>query len=148
MPKIRTSRTKRPPEGFEEIEDSLAEFTKKMRDAENETHEGKRKAEALWPIMRLNHARSRYVYELFYKRKAISRKLYDWLLKEKYADAGLIAFWKKNGYEKLCCVSCVQTKGRNYEGSTCKCRVPRAQLKSNESVQCQHCGCQGCSSSD
>lgn len=59
-----------------------------MRDAENETHEGKRKAEALWPIMRLNHARSRYIYELFYKRKAISRTLYDWLLKEKYADAG------------------------------------------------------------
>ena len=69
---------------------SLAEFTKKMRDAENETHEGKRKAEALWPIMRLNHARSRYVYELFYKRKAISRKLYDWLVKEKYADAGYV----------------------------------------------------------
>ncbi len=70
---------------------SLAEFTKKMRDAENETHEGKRKAEGLWPIMRLNHARSRYIYELYYNRKAISRQLYDWLLKEKYADAGYVA---------------------------------------------------------
>lgn len=37
--------------------------------------------------MRISHARSRYVYELYYKREAISRELYDWLLKEGYADA-------------------------------------------------------------
>ena len=65
----------------------LEEYAKKMRDAENESHEGKRKAESLWPIMRISHARSRYVYELYYKREAISRALYDWLLKEGYADA-------------------------------------------------------------
>jgi bud site selection protein 31 len=58
-----------------------------MRDAENESHEGKRKSESLWPIMRISHARSRYIYELYYKREAISKELYDWLLKEKYADA-------------------------------------------------------------
>ena len=58
-----------------------------MRDAENESHEGKRKAESLWPIMRISHARSRYIYELYYKREAVSRELYDWLLKEGYADA-------------------------------------------------------------
>ena len=39
------------------------------------------------PIMRIAHARSRYIYDLYYKREAISRELYDWLLKEKYADA-------------------------------------------------------------
>ena len=106
MPKIRTTRTKTPPEGFEEVEsvsmisypvynpvasDALSQilddYAKKMRDAENESHEGKRKAESLWPIMRISHARSRYIYELYYKREAISRELYDWLLKEGYADA-------------------------------------------------------------
>ena len=65
----------------------LDDYAKKMRDAENESHEGKRKAESLWPIMRISHTRSRYVYELYYKREAISRELYDWLLKEGYADA-------------------------------------------------------------
>ena len=64
-----------------------------MRDAENESHEGKRKAESLWPIMRISHARSRYVYELYYKREAISRELYDWLLKEGYADAKYVFFY-------------------------------------------------------
>ena len=65
----------------------LEDYAKKMRDAENESHEGKRRTESLWPIMRISHARSRYIYELYYKREAISRELYDWLLKEGYADA-------------------------------------------------------------
>lgn len=39
------------------------------------------------PIMRISHARSRYIYDLYYKRELISRELYDWLLKQGYADA-------------------------------------------------------------
>lgn len=87
MPRIRTSRTKPPPEGFEEIEDILEDYQRQMRDAESADHEGKRKTESLWPIMRISHTRSRYIYDLYYKREAISRELYDWLLKEQYADA-------------------------------------------------------------
>ncbi|KAG8928372.1 Component of the SF3b subcomplex of the U2 snRNP [Tulasnella sp. 417] len=113
MPKIRTSRTKKPPEGFEEIEWVLDDYSNKMRDAENESHEGKRKTESLWPIMRISHTRSRYIYELYYKREAISKELYEWLLKEGYADANLIAKWKKQGYEKLCCVRCIQSRARH-----------------------------------
>ena len=108
MPKIRTMRTKPPPEGYEDIESVrsttfltpvslllmptkiLDDYAKKMRDAENESHEGKRKAESLWPIMRISHARSRYIYELYYKREAISKELYDWLLKQEYADPACV----------------------------------------------------------
>lgn len=86
MPKIRTSKTKPPPEGFEDIEEILDDYTRQMRDAEVESHEGKRRAESLWPIMRISHTRSRYIYDLYYKREAISRELYDWLLKQGYAD--------------------------------------------------------------
>lgn len=42
MPKIRTSRTKAPPEGFEEIESILEDYARAMRNAENENTEGKR----------------------------------------------------------------------------------------------------------
>lgn len=55
--------------------------------AENQDHEGKRKNESLWPIMRIVHTRSRYIYDLYYEREAISKELYDWLLKEGYGDA-------------------------------------------------------------
>lgn len=45
--------------------------------AETDPHEGKRKVEALWPIFKIHHQRSRYIYDLFYKRKAISRGTYS-----------------------------------------------------------------------
>ena len=48
MPKIRTNRTKPPPEGYEDIADILEDYAKKMRDAENDTSDGKRKAEGVW----------------------------------------------------------------------------------------------------
>ncbi len=70
MPKVRRSR-KRPPDGWELIEPTLDELDQKMREgapldslyripcydhtpftAEVESHEGKRKVEALWPIFK------------------------------------------------------------------------------------------------
>jgi len=63
--------------------------------AENEPHEGKRRNESIWPIIRIHHQRSRYVYDMYYKKKAISKELYEYCLAEKIADANLIAKWKK-----------------------------------------------------
>lgn len=58
MPPIRNSRNRKPPpEGFEDIEDTLLEFSNKMKDAENAPSEGKRKHEALWPIFQISHQR-------------------------------------------------------------------------------------------
>ncbi|ETS59610.1 hypothetical protein PaG_06534 [Moesziomyces aphidis] len=89
MPRLRTSRSTPPPEGFEDIEQILDDYERKMRDAEADDSQNKRKVETLWPIIQINHTRSRYIYDLFYKREAISRELYDWLLKYQYADAKL-----------------------------------------------------------
>ena len=73
MPKVKRSR-KPPPEGWELIEPTLEELDQKMREAETDSHEGKRKVEALWPIFKIHHQRSRYIFDLFYRRKAISRR--------------------------------------------------------------------------
>ena len=51
MPKIKTSRTKPPPEGYEDIAPILEDYARKMRDEENEPHEGKRKVESTWGIV-------------------------------------------------------------------------------------------------
>lgn len=64
----------------------LDEYQRQMRDAETESHEGKRIDESIWPIIRINHTRTRWIYELYYKREAISDELYEWLCDEKYAD--------------------------------------------------------------
>jgi bud site selection protein 31 len=115
-----------------------------MREAETESHEGKRKVEALWPIFKIHNQKSRYIYDLFHRRKAISRELYDFCLQEKIADQNLIAKWKKQGYENLCCLRCIQTRDTNF-GTSCICRVPKSKLEEGRIVECVHCGCRGCS---
>ncbi|CCJ30306.1 unnamed protein product [Pneumocystis jirovecii] len=147
MPRIRTLRAKPPPEGFDDIEPILHDFAQKMKDIENEPYENKSRQGALAPIFQIHHQRSRYIYDLYYKREAISKELYEWLLKQGYADGNLIAKWKKNGYEKLCCLRCIQTKEMNFN-STCICRVPKAHLPKATIVECVHCGCRGCASCD
>lgn len=167
MPRVRTvrNRIRTPPEGWDLIESTIEELDAKMREAETESHEGKRKTESLWPIFKIHHQRSRYIYDLYYKRKAISKELYDYCLKNKIADAALVAKWKKqgsfcvaltsncfqcfclfhSGYENLCCLRCIQVRDTNF-GTNCVCRVPREKLEEGKSVvECVHCGCRGCS---
>ncbi|KAF7302956.1 G10 protein [Mycena kentingensis (nom. inval.)] len=155
MPKIKTTRTKKPPEGFEEIRPILEEYDKKMRDAENESHEGKRKNEATWPIMQISHARSRYIYERRYKHDdeedAMSKELYEWLLKEGYADAKCV--FVQRSRTLLTCLSAAASlqSGRNSDTknfAACvafrpRCGIP---IRPGTIVQCNHCGCRGCSS--
>ena len=98
MPKVKRSK-KPPPDGWELIEPTLDELEQKMREgiyyslcqsinhlgnlriliivlkiaAETDPHEGKRKVEGLWPIFKIHHQRSRYIFDLYHKRKAISK---------------------------------------------------------------------------
>ncbi|KAL5039332.1 Component of the SF3b subcomplex of the U2 snRNP [Batrachochytrium dendrobatidis] len=134
MPKVRRG-TKPPPEGWELIEPTLTELAQKMRQAESEPTEAKRKVETAWPIMRLHHQRTRYIYDIYYRRKAITRDLYDYCIKQGHADAALIAKWKKMH----------TTQGYQF-GTTCICRVPKQQLDENKVIECVHCGCRGCAS--
>lgn len=145
------SKGKKAPDGFENLQPTLEAFQDKLKDAQaTALQKTSRKSEALWEIFKITHQKSRYVYEMHYKKKVISRELYDWLLKNRYADANLIAKWKKQGYENLCCIKCIQGAESNNEG-TCICRVPKATLEKNKNVtfkECINCGCHGCSSSD
>lgn len=59
MPPVRTARNRKPPPaGFDDLEDTLLEFSNKMKDAENASHEGKKKHEVLWPIFQISHQRT------------------------------------------------------------------------------------------
>lgn len=102
MPAIRhSSKRKPPPEGFSDIETDLLIFANKMKDVQNKPPPPGPKHQAQWEVFQIAHQRSRYVYDLYYEKEAISKQLYDWLLKNGYADAMLIAKWKKQGYEKV-----------------------------------------------
>ena len=55
-------------------------------------------------------------------------ELYEYCLKENIADKNLIAKWKKQGYENLCCLRCIQARDTNF-GTNCICRVPKSKLE-------------------
>lgn len=118
-----------------------------MRDAVNEPHEGKRRNEATWQITKIHYERSRYIYELFYKKKAISRELYDFLLQEKWGDAALIAKWKKPGYEYLCSLQAIDRSNTNFR-TTAICRVPLHLRKPGPQAPSVHTGCVSCASAE
>ncbi|KAG7891415.1 hypothetical protein KL936_001358 [Ogataea polymorpha] len=101
MPRFKGSNSKTPEE-FWKLQPTLVKFEEKMKRSESKIAKmGRPKHESLWEISQINHQRSRYIYEMFYKKKLITRPTYDWLLNHKYGDAELIAKWRKQGYENL-----------------------------------------------
>lgn len=71
----RRLKNKRPPEGWELIEDVIEDFENQMREAVNEEHEGKRRAELTYKIHRIHWEKNRFIYDLMYQRKVISKEL-------------------------------------------------------------------------
>lgn len=148
MPRVRTLQSKKPPEGFDLIEPALEELERNMRDAVNEPHEGKRKCESTWKVTKIHWQRSRYIYELYYKKKQISKELYEWCLDEKYADRNLIAKWKKPGFEFLCSLQAIDKNATAF-GTTSICRVPLHKRQPNAPcTPAVNTGCISCSSTE
>ncbi|KAJ8140389.1 hypothetical protein OY671_006424 [Metschnikowia pulcherrima] len=147
MPKI--PRSKKPPADFDKVEPTLLKLQAKLKEAQRQSLQSSTasKNSSLWPVLRLNHQISRYVYSMYYQRKAISKELYDFLIQQKYVNADLIAKWKKQGYENLCCVGCIIVSEKNH-GTTCICRVPRDDVEDRNQEGCVTCGCRGCFSGD
>ncbi|GKE44165.1 protein BUD31 homolog 2, partial [Tanacetum coccineum] len=98
MPKVKTNRVKYL-EDWELVEPTLRDLQEKMRKgkvkstfslfdltAENAPHDGKRRCEPLGPIDKIAHQRSRYVFDLYHRRKEISAELFKFCLDQGYAD--------------------------------------------------------------
>jgi bud site selection protein 31 len=142
--KERSNRRKnRTPAGFEVLEETLEALHAKMREAEEADGEGKHRNATMWPIMRIHHQKSRYVYDMYYKQKKISKEVYDYCINKKIVDKNLIAKWKKPGFDRLCCLRCIQTKDKQF-GNACVCRVPKKTREQGEVIECVSCGCHGC----
>ena len=66
---------KKVPPGWEQIEEVIEDFEQQMKEAVNEDHESKRKAELGWKIHRIHWEKNRFVYDLMYVRKVMSKEL-------------------------------------------------------------------------
>ena len=49
----------------------------------DDPHDGKRKCEGQWDIHRIHWKKNRFIYEMYYKNKEISKELYDWMVRLK-----------------------------------------------------------------
>jgi len=80
---------------------------------------------------------------LFYLR--FNEQVYNYCVLNKLVDAGLIAKWKKPGYERLCSTYVINTKNYKF-GTTSICRVPKHALGPDTVVEDPFTGCLGCAS--
>ncbi|EPY30059.1 bud site selection protein 31 [Angomonas deanei] len=127
MPIIRPG-MKKPPPGFEVVNDRLEELEEKMKIAiqvesngvvgrttqsrrkrpreEDEEEEGEAPIPPLWQIALINHERTRYVYDCFVKERSIPLEVLKYCEEMHFIDGGLLRRWRLPGYEKLCCTAC------------------------------------------
>jgi bud site selection protein 31 len=106
----------------------------------NDPHEGLRKNESQWPIHQINWQKSRYIYDMYYTYKKISKQVYDYCITNKIADGALIAKWKRPGYERLCSTYVINP--RNYKfGTVSICRVPKQFLAPGTFIEDPTTGC-------
>ena len=137
---------KPPPPGYDKIEPVIEALENELRDKVKESNLHKRNAESIWPVHQINHQRSRYIYDMYYTHNQISKRLYEYCLRMKLADAGLIAKWKKPGYERLCSTYVINPVNYKF-GTTSICRVPIKDRGENaKAAQDPTTGCLGCAS--
>lgn len=156
-----------PPE-FKTFEGKLNEFDIKLKEriiearelAKDDKQKGLREGlREDSEIFKITNEKTRYVFDLYYIEKTMSRKVFDWILKEKLVDTLLLAKWKKKGYEQLCCVRCINRKEFLTGDKVCICRVStngqskaakkKKKVKEGEgedNAVCTLCGCSGCPS--
>lgn len=82
----RRLKNKKPPEGWELIEEVIEDFEGQMKEAVNEEHEGRRKNELAWKIHRIHWEKNRFIFDLMYQRKVMSKELVSIALPGRAAD--------------------------------------------------------------
>lgn len=140
------NKKKKPPAGFEYVEPVLEALENELRDKVKETNLKKRKTESVWPVHQISWQKSRYIYDLYYTHKKISRRVYDYCIDQNLIDAPLIAKWKKPGYERLCSTYVINPTNYKF-GTTSICRVPLWDRSEDQKMaQDPTTGCLGCAS--
>lgn len=135
-------KTRKAPPGIEKVLPTLEEFEAQTREALNAPPDDKRRNEIAWPMHKLHYQKNRYLFDMHFKQHKISKKLLDYLIKEKLADGKLIAKWRRPGYERLCSLQVVTKSNMNF-GGVGVCRIPlkqrRGQILPNVLTGCVSC---------
>lgn len=142
----RWGKKRAPPPGFDVVEPTLEALENELRDQVKETNDGKRKVEAMWPVHQINWQKTRYIYDMYYTFKQITKPIFDYCVNQKLVDSALMAKWKKPGYERLCSTYVINPTNYKF-GTTSLCRVPwKDRSEDQKQAQDPTTGCRGCAS--
>lgn len=118
-----------PPADFSKIAPTINQYKQKLRHAQLQPLDSKTTLSRIsltWPITRLLHNCTRFVQQQNDEGE-LSPELFEWLKVQDYVDEKLLNKWGKRGYEKLCCLGCINRLGQG-NGAVCVCRVPKVEL--------------------
>lgn len=135
-------KSRKAPPGMDLIMPTIQEFEIKRREALDTPPDEKRRNEITWPMHKLHYQYNRYLYDMHYRERRISKQLLDYLIHEKLADGRLISKWRRPGYERLCSLQVI-TKSNTAFGTVGVCRIPlherRGQILPNVLTGCVSC---------
>jgi bud site selection protein 31 len=147
MSRVRRNPSLNPPAEWAEVRDLIVDFTAKLKEAEDVVVDDNWTREQWVAINRANWIRCRCVYIRRYISRTMKEDLFEWILKEGFAERDLIALWRKTGYERVCCVRCASDKS-DAEGCACRRTRTANELRDAPAPKCRECWCPGCRSRD
>jgi bud site selection protein 31 len=139
-------RAKKPPKKFTYLAPILSSLENKLHDMVRESNARKCNTESMWPVHQINWQQSRYMYDMYYSHHRITKKVYEYCMRNKLVNITLIAKWKKIGYEQLCLTYVINSN--NYKFSTSSiCHLPlKDHLPEQLLAMNPTTGCRGCAS--
>ncbi len=135
---------KKPPKGFAYLAPVLSSLENELHDKVRESNARKRNTESMWPIHQINWQQLWYMYDMYYSLYRITKKVYEYCVRNKLVDTVLIAKWKKTGYKQLCSTYVINSN--NYL-TLLICHVPlKDHLPEQLLAMDPTMGCRGCAS--
>lgn len=100
--------------------------------------------EVFWKIHRIHWEKNRFLFDLYYIKKLITLKKYNYMINLKVVDSHLHSLWRISGFE-IICSSIALGKNQFTLKNNSVCRVPilirlkSATIKPDNSIGCISC---------
>ncbi|EPY29607.1 bud site selection protein 31, partial [Strigomonas culicis] len=89
-----------------DVKDEATLDEDKVNQQEGGEEGGESPVPPLWKIAKINYDRTRFVFDAYARKKAITKEVFDYCVEMQFIDGGLARRWRLPGYEKLCCTAC------------------------------------------
>jgi bud site selection protein 31 len=83
-------RAKKPPKEFSYHTPVLSSLENELHNKVRESNARKGNTESMWPVQQITWQQSRYVYDMYYSHHRITKKVYEYCMRNKLVNTALI----------------------------------------------------------